>query len=102
VSALSFLATMCVTLVLRCERPRLWGRTKEHLGDFYPITAIATCEKCFELVAATEERGAVVDPGREVFEKPNGDVAILEGQRLTEVTARGVDPDRISSKVAFG
>jgi hypothetical protein len=46
-SALSFLATMCVTLVLRCERPRLWGRTKEHLGDFYPITAIATCEKCF-------------------------------------------------------
>ena len=46
-STLSFLATMSVTLVLGCERPRLRGRTKEHLGYFHPIAAIATCEKRF-------------------------------------------------------
>ena len=29
-STLSFLATISVTLVLRCKRPGLWSRTKEH------------------------------------------------------------------------
>ena len=55
-----------------------------------------------ELVAPAEERGAIVNPRREAFEKSDGDVAVMEGQCLAEVAARGVDASRISSKVAVG
>jgi hypothetical protein len=53
-----------------------------------------------ELVAPAEERGAVVNPRREAFENPNGDVAVMEGQCLAEIAARGVDTSCISSKLA--
>jgi len=46
-SALSFFATISITLMLRCERPRLWSRPKEHLGYFHPVAAVTTCEKRF-------------------------------------------------------
>ncbi|SRR6266404_2184687 len=46
-SALSFLATNSVALMLRGERPRLRCRSEEHLRDFYPVTAISTSEEGF-------------------------------------------------------
>ena len=94
---MSFLITVSVALVLGRECPRLWGWAKEHFGDPHPVTAITTCEKRFfpvelatdghvkiaitltELVAPAVKRGAVVDPRRKIFEKPNRDVAVLEG-----------------------
>ena len=49
-----------------------------------------------------EERGTAVNPRGGGTEKPDGDVAVMEGQRLAEVAACGVDTSRISSKVAVG
>ena len=96
--ALSFLATMSITLMLRRERPGLWSRTKEHLGDFHPVATVTTREKRFfriearerlstlkkhpmpptELVAPPEEWCTVVDPRREDFKKSDGNIPVME------------------------
>ena len=54
-----------------------------------------------KLVSPAERRGTLVDARREAFEQAYGDIAVLEGECLAQVPARGVHPSRIRPEVAI-
>lgn len=42
---LALLASIRIAFVFRGERPRLWGRSEEHLRDLHPIAAVSASKE---------------------------------------------------------
>lgn len=75
---LGLFPTIRITLMLRCEAPRLFRLAQEHLRDLDPITRERTAQQSLQLIPASICRWTLIKLGRECLEETDGDVTMLE------------------------